>query len=284
MTSDMHKTVVEVVVSDDPYADEPKPNDPRYQVDKERADEDYPTRLMYLQNYRENVYLRYYYLLSIAIRYFMRIAKPYENVDAKRSYRRRVFQTIAPREMSFDDWQGLLLVPDDQVDGAISHHLNLQPPRPSVGAKCEAEEVFFFYCLCEVPGYLQLFHDRSPIVHFRLRDDRVLRNLLFSDKLHNRVSVRRLLFAMLSGADVPKNLFGSLKVGGSKKRGDLLNVHTTKVTLHTVATYLRIWYNMSLPYSRDKQIRTETDQRNESLEDNEIENAPKSVSVSTQGL
>ncbi len=252
----------------DPYMLEPDPNNKLHQYEEEIAASDYLYRFLYLQHKRQNVFLRYYYMLSLAFKYFARLAAIFQS-DASPDFLEELHGVTAPDEMSYPDFRGFCEMHPDEIETALSRYLTDICPRPPKAAKRDAEDVFYFTCLIRVPDYLRLFRDDSPIEHFRLRDPNLVFMFLCGTE---RPSVRMLVDDMLCGSKTPNNLLGKPndEIVPASRSGGKPNLHVAHVTVATVAAFIRIWYMCWMPFLRTPEEKRQVEYANEDEDDQEI--------------
>lgn len=256
---------------------------------KRVADEDFLYRFLYMTD-PHSTFLRYYFMLSMTFSIVFPIARVFQS-ETSPNFMSQVRDILKPWHMTFEQWEHLLTLHPDHVGPELNAILNSIELPPPVKAKRMVEDLYYFYMICFLPGYLEFFDPGSSVTDLRVRSYRNLflfirgsgipgeenlrshmqRTLMGKPRVRTTTIDR--MYDMELGAKRITQLFEPTEVDASgepileEEEPALQNVHVEYSTPESLSYYLATSYLMFMP-SHGQVERDEVVQRDNTRQTN----------------
>jgi len=240
--------------------------------------EDFLYRFLYMSD-PKSIFLRYYYMLHMTIVLLMPILKKMQST-IRPNIITQIRDIVMPHDVDPDIWHRFMALEPSAVDAELQRELNSAQLTAPVGTKKMVEDLFYFYMIAYLPGYMESFVPRpmpdGEQQMLRVRSYRCLFQFVFGDEsaLENNWSAQ--VQRTLVGAPRPKNTtFDAMhkrrEMMSRSTESRLPNMNVEYSTVENLSFFLVTNYRMSIPpfgveQDTEATMQSNTQQANEQIE------------------
>ena len=222
------------------------------------GDQDFLYRFLYMTD-AKSTFLRYYFMLSMTFSLVVPIARFFVS-DASPSFMRQLRDIAKPWHMTAEQWEHLASLHPDHVGPELNAVLNSIPLPPPIKTKRMVEDLYYFYMICFLPGYLEMFEPSSPVPDLRVRSYRCLYHFIHGQGIPEEENLRTHMEHMMMGAvrdrsttldracEIQKvRIIGAVRATAPDAPDEMPSVNMEYETPESLAIFLAVSYKMYLP-------------------------------------